>query len=378
MNVKIGSIVKRLRTEKGVTQEMLASAVGVTPQAVSRWEGGSGYPDIELLPALADFFSVTTDELIGYNVSERQRKLEEVKKEMDRLAELGTPDECLAFAREAYAKYPSDFEVREYLATQLYIKWDDTKSDERDDTLLTEAEALAFPVVEDCKNFDTRYDAISLLNRIYSATKQPEKALELTSLLVPMKYCREFVMSQGIGDGKTEYYIQNEIDKLTDCLGTAIQNLVLNEDVPNDPSTWDKKLEMLRTANELYRMIYGDDLMFSHCRLSFNYWVISTYQMSQGKTEEALDSLELMAEHAVEYDKSYRNDHGKLYTSIFVDKIEYPFPGKDFHELEELSYSDCMLEKMENSRYDPIRENERFKDVIRRLQEYAGKPEIVC
>ena len=377
MNVQIGSVVKTLRTENGVTQEMLASAVGVTPQAVSRWEGGLGYPDIELLPALADFFSVTTDELLGYNISERQRKLEEVKKEMDRLAELGTAEECLAFAREAYAKYPSDFEVRYNLAVQLYIKWNDTKSDERDDSFLTEAEAIGLPVVEDCKDVDIRFDSINLLISIYAATKQPEKAREMLNLLSPIKYCRESVMSQGIGDGKTEYYIQDEINKLADDLAMAIRNLVLNEDLPNDPSAWDKKLEMLRASNELYRMIYGDDLMFFHERLSYNYWIISTYQMAQGKTGETLDSLELMARHAVEYEKSYRNDHGKHFTSIFVDKLEYPFPGKDFHEFEERSYSDWMLERMKNGRYDPVRDTERFEAVIAKLQEYAGKPEIV-
>lgn len=376
MNVKIGSIVKTMRAEKGVTQEMLASAVGVTPQAVSRWEGGSGYPDIELLPALADFFAVTTDELLGYNISERQRKLEEVKKEMDRLAELGTAEECLAFAREAYAKYPSDFEVRYNLAVQLYIKWNETK-DSRDSALLTEAEAIGLPVVEDCKDVDIRFDSINLLISIYAATKQPEKAREMLNLLSPIKYCRESVMSQGIGDGKTEYYIQDEINKLADDLAMAILNLVLNEDVPNDPSTWDKKLEMLMTANELYRMIYGDDLMSKHCRLSYNYWIISTYQMAQGKTGETLDSLEMMAEHAVKYEKSYQSDHGKLYTSIFTDKLEYPFPGKDFHEFEERSHSDWMLERLKNGRYDPLRENERFKAVVERLREYAGKPGIV-
>lgn len=376
MNVKIGSIVKTMRAEKGVTQEMLASAVGVTPQAVSRWEGGSGYPDIELLPALADFFAVTTDELLGYNISERQRKLQEVKKEMDRLAELGTAEECLAFAREAYAKYPSDFEVRYNLAVQLYIKWNETK-DSRDSALLAEAETIALPVVEDCKDIDIRFDSINLLISIYAATKQPKKAREMLNFLSPIKYCRESVMSQGIGDGKTEYYIQDEIDKLTDGLALAIRNLVLNEDVPNDPSTWDKKLEMLMTANDLYRMIYGDNLMFNHCRLSYNYWIISTYQMAQGKTGETLDSLELMAEHAVKYEKSYQSDHGKLYTSIFTDKLEYPFPGKDFHEYEERSYSDWMLERMKNGRYDPVRDTERFEAVIAKLQEYAGKPEIV-
>ena len=85
MNMKIGAIIKKLRTENNITQETLATALGVTPQAISRWESGGGYPDIELLPLLADFFSVSTDELLGYKLSEREAEIIRIKKEMARL-----------------------------------------------------------------------------------------------------------------------------------------------------------------------------------------------------------------------------------------------------------------------------------------------------
>ena len=75
MTIIIGNKIKTLRREQKVTQEMLAEALGVTPQAISRWESGNGYPDMELLPALADFFAVSIDELIGYRKSEREEEL---------------------------------------------------------------------------------------------------------------------------------------------------------------------------------------------------------------------------------------------------------------------------------------------------------------
>lgn len=56
--------LKRIRKEKGITQEQLADKVGVSPQAVSKWEISS-YPDPQLLPAIADFLGVTIDELFG-------------------------------------------------------------------------------------------------------------------------------------------------------------------------------------------------------------------------------------------------------------------------------------------------------------------------
>lgn len=63
-----------LRKEKKVTQEQLALQLGVSPQAVSKWENGS-YPEGDLLPAIADFFDVSIDYLYGR--SDREKTIEQ-------------------------------------------------------------------------------------------------------------------------------------------------------------------------------------------------------------------------------------------------------------------------------------------------------------
>ncbi len=60
----IGERISRLRKNKGYTQEEFSSLLGVTPQAVSKWENGASCPDITLLPKIAEIFSITTDELL--------------------------------------------------------------------------------------------------------------------------------------------------------------------------------------------------------------------------------------------------------------------------------------------------------------------------
>ena len=64
VELKISEVVSRERKRLNLTQEELAKALYVSPQAVSNWERG-GYPDITFLPSIANFFGITVDELIG-------------------------------------------------------------------------------------------------------------------------------------------------------------------------------------------------------------------------------------------------------------------------------------------------------------------------
>ena len=57
--------LQELRKQKGLTQEELAEALFVSRTAVSKWESGRGYPNIESLKAISKFFRVTVDELLS-------------------------------------------------------------------------------------------------------------------------------------------------------------------------------------------------------------------------------------------------------------------------------------------------------------------------
>ena len=63
--MNIAASIARLRRERGMTQEALAEVIGVSPQTISKWENSTTYPDVALLPVLADVFGVTIDVLYG-------------------------------------------------------------------------------------------------------------------------------------------------------------------------------------------------------------------------------------------------------------------------------------------------------------------------
>ncbi len=68
----LGNKIAELRKEKGMTQEALANVLGVSNQAVSKWEANQSCPDIQLLPQIAEIFGVTLDSLFGREVTKEE------------------------------------------------------------------------------------------------------------------------------------------------------------------------------------------------------------------------------------------------------------------------------------------------------------------
>ncbi len=71
----IGLTIRQLRQEQDITQEQLAEALGITSRAVSQWECDRTTPDISQLPALANFFDVTTDHLLGVDICSKEYEI---------------------------------------------------------------------------------------------------------------------------------------------------------------------------------------------------------------------------------------------------------------------------------------------------------------
>ena len=85
MNESIGSRICRYRKEKGLTQEELVNKLGVSAQAVSKWENDQSCPDISLLPQLCRVLGITTDELLTGKTNEVKILAPEQRKSLEEL-----------------------------------------------------------------------------------------------------------------------------------------------------------------------------------------------------------------------------------------------------------------------------------------------------
>lgn len=113
MDLFIGENIKRLRRERGLTQETLAERLHVSAAAVSKWERGESVPDIGMLLPLASYFNISSDELLGLNAAKAKEKIKAVFEERDRLSARGKEREAFDLIANAHREFPDDWLLTE-------------------------------------------------------------------------------------------------------------------------------------------------------------------------------------------------------------------------------------------------------------------------
>ena len=132
MQLNLGIKIRELRYRDHRTQENLAEALGVTAQAVSRWESGGSYPDMEIIPAIANYFHVSIDELFGYH-QDREEKIQSiVNAAIQALRRQGSTmgkgmlseevAECVAMLRASLEEFPNEPRILYQLGFALLMQ----------------------------------------------------------------------------------------------------------------------------------------------------------------------------------------------------------------------------------------------------------------
>ena len=106
--LKIGEKIKELRKAQDVTQEKLADYLNISYQAVSKWENNLALPDLSLIPALSNFFGVTSDCLLGIKADENEEKINEYFEKAMNCSHTGEMEKGIEIIREALKTYPNN------------------------------------------------------------------------------------------------------------------------------------------------------------------------------------------------------------------------------------------------------------------------------
>lgn len=100
MKLNFGNQIRLNRRRMNLTQEQLAEKFGTSPQAISRWEIGATYPDIEMLPMIASFFETSVDALLGVTEEEKEKRCSELQKSFEIAVRAKDVQETVEIMRE--------------------------------------------------------------------------------------------------------------------------------------------------------------------------------------------------------------------------------------------------------------------------------------
>lgn len=188
MELQIGTNLRRLRRERELTQEEVAVHLGVSFQAVSKWERGEGLPDITILPALARYFEVSLDDLFGMNHGPMAEKFEQINRTWEENNRAGLHPENVSLMESALREYPNNALLLVQLSTSLE-KLEGTEAEIQENlrrSIAVQEQILAYGKDPEVVNA-TRYNICFA----YWKTGQKQKAIDQAQKLPNLYKTRE-------------------------------------------------------------------------------------------------------------------------------------------------------------------------------------------
>ncbi|HEL6258049.1 TPA: helix-turn-helix transcriptional regulator [Clostridioides difficile] len=393
MQIKIGKVIQCLRKERNLTQEQLAKFIGVSTPAVSKWESGNSYPDIELLPLLADFFNVSIDKLLNYKIDLSEEEVMKIYKELEsgfaRIEiDLSTEEPKEEFRQDLESvkklsnmyieKYPKSYLLKLRICSlyQMYsYKFGKSELNDR----VKETMNILEDIVRNTDDIQIKETALIILSNAYCMLEDNEKA-ELylnmihksigdTSVNLAMIYLKQNRLEEA------EILLQNKLfsnvfNISMDCKGIInvyknqykelkkkLENRNFNKNAIEREMEYIKN-KLLGYANlslEIKKMLSEDKGAFFS--MYMDYMELSLIFLFFNMKEEAKKALYSLKEILEKYPIHESLDVSQM---RFFDKVE----SKNLYTFN--IYTNLLIVLNDDS-YNELREEPIFKDVIEKI-----------
>lgn len=221
--IKIGKQIKMYRAQKGLTQEKLAEVLGVSFQAISRWENDVTYPDINMLPSLATFFDVSVDDLLGMEDLRNEKDIARVHGEVHKMIKEGNTAEAIDTLREALKKYPHNHGIMSELSLALTIYRNYNVSE----TDLKEAIRISEFLLDKCVNDKIRSTVKANLPYVYQKAGYEKRALDIAQTLPHVWESREMLLPDFMDSESQQELLKDGVKK---CVNAFYEKLNASRD----------------------------------------------------------------------------------------------------------------------------------------------------
>lgn len=361
MQLNIGTKIRELRHRDGRTQDALAEALGVTAQAVSRWESGGSYPDLELIPAIANYFHITIDVLFGYH-DDREEKIKNI---LETAANIISKQgltiyqgnlseevrECVNMLRSASEEFPNEPKILLKLAQVLYMwGWNQygVKGHPADSTGIIEDD-----IEYNSKNIywqesvrayeralksnpspEDKETAIRQLTPLYCRMGEYEKAKALANEQNTIATCKELLLPLAtVGEEKARYQGERIVALLSHLRFSITEAIALRPAM----SSSDYRKQLILSVIHLIETVFIDGRCGSwHWNIGNLYFQLTDYETDHtGNSENALAYFDKAFDHCKEYERIC-NEGEYQYTAPLISSLpsiakgELTPPGDDF------------------------------------------------
>lgn len=366
MRLSIGDNIKKLRRERDITQEQLAEILNVSCQTISRWETDSCYPDVEMLPIIANFFNTTLDKLMGMDEKAETEKVEKYLYDFQVAISKGLVYECVRIARDGVKEFPNNYTLLNKLMYALFI----TTSDDADmpeeewranqEKYDAEIVSLGERIMKYCPDQNIRLEATARLAFEHCEMGRRDIGRALYETLPSDIYAKENQMWWSLREDEKLPFIRNNIKRYATNLSHQMYRLARGRYLPDEDSL--KVLE---------KMIVLDELIYDGKHTAENYFdegslvVMAEIYARLGNKEKAIETLKLAAKYASESDNAPEivSSESLLlgpreWKQIYLETAD-PRPVR-------ILMRDVWLSR---DSFDSIRETEEFQEIIKTLSE---------
>ncbi len=323
MQLNLGTKIRELRLRGSRTQETLADALGVSAQAVSRWESGGSYPDMEIIPSIANYFGVTIDELFGYD-NNRDNKVIAI---VERINSFGIKsrsdddwvDECLSILREGLSEFPNNELLSITLADTLseagwrrYKEWlyyDDegyiqhNHNIHRSNEYWIESIKLCEYLVDNAKDNTIITKALHILVLLYRNLGENVKAISYAKKMPQLRNCQEIMLISATDGKEQAKYIGEFLLKAASEFSSQLISALIACRQNFDS---DMPINKIKGAISIFELVCDDENMgIYNGNIIELYLYLSRVQWERGYHDEAFISLDKALKYARDLETLY-------------------------------------------------------------------------